>query len=531
MKYLVLALALISPIAFAGNERGNGGDAVVCYNQDGSIKSVEFFDLYEAKERFKFTLVPSQAETLEEKVDELIGRIAPLNPSRAEKYRAWAKTFFSEADFLTDKELIDIPDTGWAYFPKGCAIKQAVIQHEPVFAMDKRYTINKEYWDAMSLDNQAALVVHELVFRETSSEFGHKTSQSARYFHALVEANQLADMNVTNYIKTLRTLEFQNADFGGFKIELRSADFHENGVPSRARILNPTHFSMGKVKIGIDRNENISVSALAFFYPSGNLRSLDAGPGYPLLSVDFEQENQSIHAEAVDSVSFRENGTIQFLSENGTLGKMEVKSPLYWIHIENGGYAYTMLLFSEDGSIALPSVRISSLDAKCSSFSRVLINQQWIDFSEIRSYKNETKDIPLKGKTQILVRFDQDFTLGRNVIHVISGEYGFDRAGSIVLDENGNVESVSSVPIYYGKQTVRIGDQDVEVYGTMYFYPNGEIRQAHLKKRQTLKLADGTEELICAKGSRKDELQFNEKGEVTNATGKECSLFDLLIGD
>lgn len=35
-------------VAYGGTETGNGGDGLVCYKSDGSIKSVRLLDFYEA---------------------------------------------------------------------------------------------------------------------------------------------------------------------------------------------------------------------------------------------------------------------------------------------------------------------------------------------------------------------------------------------------------------------------------------------------------------------------------------------------
>ena len=45
-----ILLGLIFPmLGFAGDERGNGGDAVVCRDQVGKITKVELLDYYEAR--------------------------------------------------------------------------------------------------------------------------------------------------------------------------------------------------------------------------------------------------------------------------------------------------------------------------------------------------------------------------------------------------------------------------------------------------------------------------------------------------
>lgn len=49
MKSFFVLLSFLSLSSFAGNERGNGGNAVVCRNTDGTIRSAELLDLYEGR--------------------------------------------------------------------------------------------------------------------------------------------------------------------------------------------------------------------------------------------------------------------------------------------------------------------------------------------------------------------------------------------------------------------------------------------------------------------------------------------------
>jgi hypothetical protein len=153
--------------AFAGNGGGvgNGGDAVVCRDSSGNIRSAEALDRYEARTLFGMT-VHSRARTRKDAVAEFLGRLAKQSPFRAAEYLAWAKEFDANAEYLYGQELIDVPDSEHVSFPRGCGVEQLVIQKVPKFAEEKRYTVNGDIWNALNGIDQAIVIVHEMILRE-----------------------------------------------------------------------------------------------------------------------------------------------------------------------------------------------------------------------------------------------------------------------------------------------------------------------------------------------------------------------------
>jgi len=211
--FLVLAL---NTSAFAkGGEVGNGGDVFQCQNS----KSV-LVDVYEAQaERgIKLDLGPPRL-ALFSKVDMAIKRLARLSPIRAKMYSDQAHNFFNEASLIPDAQLTPIQDVyNWAT-PDGCVLKQIAVQIVPQFPQDKRYLISKDLWDTLDDDSKAALILHEVIYREAIS-LGFTNSISVRYFNSLIFSHELDKATPKDFVATLQSLPFVDFQVGDIPIEI-----------------------------------------------------------------------------------------------------------------------------------------------------------------------------------------------------------------------------------------------------------------------------------------------------------------------
>jgi hypothetical protein len=57
MSRLCVLTMMFASIAKAGNEKGNGGDAVVCRDINNEIKSIDILDFFEARLLYNLTEV------------------------------------------------------------------------------------------------------------------------------------------------------------------------------------------------------------------------------------------------------------------------------------------------------------------------------------------------------------------------------------------------------------------------------------------------------------------------------------------
>lgn len=223
MKSLILVLSLfLSVNSFANNwyDRGNGGVILTC---QGSAPQV--LDLYEAQTRFNLTVVPTKAQGDEMQIAaELIGRLADKDPSRANLYSAWLKTFMTDAQFVTGS-FAKTPDLGSVVIPDGCDLQQAVVQQQPSVVNAYRYLVNKNLWSQLDANNKAALILHEIIYREMittpSQEF---SSERIRYFNDLIHANLPGVSSLENYISTLQSVHLSSYTYKGWALLLGNPD-------------------------------------------------------------------------------------------------------------------------------------------------------------------------------------------------------------------------------------------------------------------------------------------------------------------
>ncbi|MNS77111.1 hypothetical protein D3C72_1106850 [compost metagenome] len=207
----ILTSLLISSSAFAGlvdgHDRGNGGDALVCKNAQGQITSAHFFDLYEATEKFGMTLVPPKGATLEEKVLSLIDRVSSVDPIRAKLMKLWYKTFNKESSLKPGITLVDVPDTGDAFWPKECELAQLVVQTDLDLPLNPyRYLFSKDIWQLLDDNNKAATIVHELLWREARVA-KHRTSAAIRYFNGLFLSDGFKNLTHDEYQELIEKLD------------------------------------------------------------------------------------------------------------------------------------------------------------------------------------------------------------------------------------------------------------------------------------------------------------------------------------
>lgn len=221
-KLILLVMGLsLSTVAYASDRIGNGGDVIVCAN------SIEMLDAYQARTSFKLTLDTAvDGMGYEEIVNYHLDRLSIVNPTRAKFFREWFQTFEQEAERLSGITLVDIPDTGAQAIPADCELKQAAVQRadEDRLPGELRYILDQDLWGRMNEFTKAALVLHELGYRErlmpayapsydieegTMKLVNARESRYVRYFNAHLLS------------KELLTMPFLRIAFAG---ELRSAD-------------------------------------------------------------------------------------------------------------------------------------------------------------------------------------------------------------------------------------------------------------------------------------------------------------------
>lgn len=193
----VIALSLN---ALAGGDIvGNGGDAVVCKSKR-TIDTVEMLDLYEARIFRGWKLVaPSPLPPVEQAV-EALAPLQNLDPARYARLRIRVEGFMADTVLMPDADLEDISDSEELFIPKDCDVEQIVIRRKNILPKEKRFVVNKTLWDEMDEQNQAALILHEVIYEEHFLA-GEPNSLTARYLTGLLMSEERRQFSLKDYFE------------------------------------------------------------------------------------------------------------------------------------------------------------------------------------------------------------------------------------------------------------------------------------------------------------------------------------------
>lgn len=184
---VLVLLALPPSVANAGHIILNGGHAIVCKNPDVP-ETIESLDHYDAVSTFETIDLGGDSLSPMEKVNYVFKQVTKLDPARGRLYQSWANTFFAEAKFVTGP-LPLIKDDGRKLYFEECHFLQAATQREAEPGKP-RYEIAKDVWDRFDKNSQAALILHEIVYRDAIIR-GQSTSILARRFVSFLISNRL----------------------------------------------------------------------------------------------------------------------------------------------------------------------------------------------------------------------------------------------------------------------------------------------------------------------------------------------------
>lgn len=182
------------------NDRGNGGKLMVCDEQSGHPR-YQILDLFEGSDsQTGWGLTPDLGAadlTADEKVMLVLNRLSRVDPDKSILMKSRFADFYKNTVFVSDRVLVDIPDVGPATMPYGCKLAQIAVQKKPELPNQFLYTIANDYWKEIGANNQAALILHELVYGLTNGK--HPDSTKVRYFTAHLASTRLETMSVSEF--------------------------------------------------------------------------------------------------------------------------------------------------------------------------------------------------------------------------------------------------------------------------------------------------------------------------------------------
>lgn len=221
-NYLIssILIILISFSSFAGDDKGNGGNAVICYSDSDQIKSAELLDFYEAGTfRFIFYDLETETNTLSSKINLVTSRLEKFSPDFAANFKNMANQFLKESLFLRNIRLTSSEDSFHYGLPEdeNCKVQQVIHQNEVTFPEDFRYIVNLNLWEKLDINHQVGLIFHEVIYGHT---LYLKSSKSVRYFNSIITSVKLNSFDLRDFIDLLIKVGFKTFAYYGYSIDL-----------------------------------------------------------------------------------------------------------------------------------------------------------------------------------------------------------------------------------------------------------------------------------------------------------------------
>lgn len=225
MKFTSVMFAMIITWGAAGfastTDFGNGGNIILCPGEGQTLKG-SFYDVYEARARYSIEAqFPAAAKCeldsngnyadackvqAQRVAVQLASRLKGIDPKFEAILQTFIENFWDEAG-LVDAELFPVADSGLGFIPVGCNLKQLAIQHVPRNKDDKRYFIAVNLLKYLSVEEQGALILHEVLYR-WAVVINSKIvfSESVRYFNALIFSDRIGSLSYTEYVNEKNAL-------------------------------------------------------------------------------------------------------------------------------------------------------------------------------------------------------------------------------------------------------------------------------------------------------------------------------------
>ena len=169
-----------------------GGKTLLFKEADGKIRT-ELLDIYEAKQ-LGLTIDMGHSQTLDGKINYILNRLYKIAPFRANAYKQWAAEFLNgQAQFVEHGILPVTTDLGATVLPFNAEIIQVAIQRNDEDSRMglPRYIVDRNVFQQMDLESQAALMIHEIVYREFRS-LGVNNSLRARYLTGVILSKEIS---------------------------------------------------------------------------------------------------------------------------------------------------------------------------------------------------------------------------------------------------------------------------------------------------------------------------------------------------
>jgi hypothetical protein len=158
---------------------------------------------------FEYSEIPGN--NYKEIVKNTLQRLEKFDSNRAALLREFWANFENEVRFVRNTDFSNISDEGWYSVPKGCHLEQAAVQLGNKTPDGIKYLIDQTIWVNMNDKRKAALVIHELIYREGRlPENDFKNARGVRYFNAFLHSTRFENVTAEEYSKAVAFAGFKN---------------------------------------------------------------------------------------------------------------------------------------------------------------------------------------------------------------------------------------------------------------------------------------------------------------------------------
>jgi hypothetical protein len=257
-----------APAPLFGNEKGNGGDAVVCFKSYDSlwfvktalerpggphespfadpqtreeVSSVQIFDLYEHTLPSGFpvsvrSLTPISPDIPAE-IDRLLTRLERFS-SLGSKMRQVLSDMPLEG-WRAASGVVSIDDSNHSHIlPSLCLLVQAAVRNENIISYDT------SLMEMMDDTNRVALVLHELAYKVAVDEELDDSNRARAAVGLMMDVDQLETLNPYDIHRRISPL-----DQGGYAVQILGVPVmveevkweHDNGLPASGELIKESY--------------------------------------------------------------------------------------------------------------------------------------------------------------------------------------------------------------------------------------------------------------------------------------------------
>ncbi len=302
MKSLLIFTAILffNQGSIAGDKKGNGGDIIVCQDQE-----VQSFDLYELNNRYFHNIEVNLDSWDNQNEVSIAKRILkynfPSHPIVKEELLRRVEKFYSKVRF-SKTSLGDVQDTGNVEFPNDCRLQQVVNRNEEILPEGKDYLVDEKIWESLNQLDKASLILHEVIYQALETE----TSEPIRKFVSYLFANELLSMSTKELVDFFKEIGFKSFYLDNLYLDLtESFNFFDDNELKSAKLLKGSKIIWNTQEVELQEERIV-------FYKDKSLKSF-----CPKSEISIQVNNQVLHGNCYSKdsyVTFHSNGLVKQLA-------------------------------------------------------------------------------------------------------------------------------------------------------------------------------------------------------------------------